>query len=361
MKLQKGLVVLFALLIAMGAWANGGAEKAAAPAVSNNAFLSDTMGIVNGSFLPNVPKPSKKWKIANITRTLMNAHWVHEKEGFLAACAHYGLSGDVFAVQTEQDVMQQANLLDTVVTKGYDAVVVSPISEKNLLPGLAKAAQKGIKIINVDTAKIQDADAQANGISIVTYIGSDNVQAGVMALEYIKSKLGDKPGKVACVEGRPGDTVAVDRTAGFVDTAKKYPNITVAASQSGQWDRLVALDVTTNMLRANPDIMGIYCNNDTMVLGALKAATGLGYKVLNSGNVDSEAGKPKTIIIIGNDGIAEALQAVQDGSLTGTIAQKPFLMGYSAVEAALQALEGQTASPRTVTPIKLLVQSDFQQ
>jgi ABC-type sugar transport system substrate-binding protein len=133
----------------------------------------------------------------------------------------------------------------------------------------------------------------------------------------------------------------------------------VAASQSGQWDRLVALDVTTNMLRANPDIMAIYCNNDTMVLGALKAAANLGYKVLNSANVDSEAGKPKTIIIIGNDGIAEALQAVQAGNLTGTIAQKPFLMGYSALEAALQALGGQPTSPATTTPIKLLVQSDF--
>jgi len=350
MNLRRGLVGLVALIFAVGAWASDEPK---------NAFLSDTMGITNGSFLPNVPKPAKKYKVANITRTLMNAHWVKNKEGFLAACKHYGLDGDVFSVQDEQQVMDQANLLDSVVTKGYDAVIVSPISEKNLLPGLAKAAKKGMKIINVDTARIQEGDAKANDISIVTFIGSDNYQAGVMALEYVKSKLGDKPGKVACVEGRPGDTVAVDRTAGFVNTAKKYSNITVAASQSGQWDRLIALDVTTNMLRANPDIMAIYCNNDTMVLGALKAATNLGYKVLNSSNVGTEAGKPKTIIIIGNDGIAEALQAVQDGSLTGTIAQKPFLMGYSAVEAALQALQGQATSPQTITPIKLLVQSDF--
>jgi ABC-type sugar transport system substrate-binding protein len=189
MKLQKGLAVLFALTMAVGARA---AE--AGGAAANNAFLSDAMGLSDGSFLPNVPKPAKKYKIANITRTLMNAHWVKNKEGFLAAAAHYGVTGDVFAVQTEQEVMEQANLLDSVVTKGYDAVIVSPISEKNLLPGLAKAARKGIKIINVDTAKIQEADAKTNGIPIVTFIGSDNFQAGVMALDYVKSKLGDKPG-----------------------------------------------------------------------------------------------------------------------------------------------------------------------
>jgi ABC-type sugar transport system substrate-binding protein len=322
-------------------------------------FLSDLMGLNNGAFLTNVPKPTKKYKIANITRTLMNEHWVKNKEGFEAAAKHYGVIGDVFSVTSEDDVMAQANLLDTVITKGYDAVIVSPISEKNLLPGLARATKKGIKIINVDTAEILPEDANANGIVVSTFIGSDNYQAGVMALEYIKAKLGTKKGKVAVIEGRPGDTCAMARTGGFVDQAKKYANITVAASQSGQWDRLKSAEVVTSILRATPDIMGIYCNNDTMVLGAMSAAAELGYRILNSTNVEADVGKPKTLILIGNDGIPEAIDAVKDGSLTGTIAQKPYLMGYAAVEAALQALEGKPVQARIATPIKLLIKSDF--
>ncbi|HWR12858.1 MAG TPA: substrate-binding domain-containing protein [Rectinemataceae bacterium] len=322
-------------------------------------FLSDFMGLKNGSFLASVPRPTKKYKIANITRTLMNEHWVKNKEGFEAALKHYGLAGDVFSVMSEQDVMAQANLLDTVIAKGYNAVVVSPISEKNLLPGLALAAKKGMKIINVDTAEILPADAAANGITVSAFIGSDNYSAGVLALDYIKSKLGDKKGKVAVIEGRPGDTCAIDRTGGFVDQAKKYANITVAASQSGQWDRLKSMEIVTSILRATPDIMGIYCNNDTMVLGAMSAAADLGYRILNATNVEADAGKPKTLILIGNDGVPEALEAVRDGALTGTIAQKPFLMGYAAVEVAIQALEGKPVQPRIATPIKLLVKTDF--
>lgn len=347
MRGKKSLVLVCLLIVAVSG------------VFAQDYFLSDFMGLKNGAFLPAVPRPSQKYKVANITRTLMNEHWVKNKEGFEAALKHYGLSGEVFSVMSEQDVMAQANLLDTVVAKGYNAVVVSPISEKNLLPGLALAAKKGMKVINVDTAEILPMDAKANGITVTTFIGSDNYQAGVIALDYIKSKVGDKKAKVAVIEGRPGDTCAIDRTGGFVDQAKKYSNITVAASQSGQWDRLKSMEIVTSILRATPDIVGMYCNNDTMVLGAMSAAADLGYRVLNSSNVDADAGKPKTLILIGNDGVPEALEAVRNGDLTGTIAQKPYLMGYAAVEAAIMALEGKAVQPRIATPIKLLTKVDF--
>ncbi|MEW6227266.1 MAG: substrate-binding domain-containing protein [Bacillota bacterium] len=322
-------------------------------------FLSKDAFLRNGAFLENVPKPSRQYKIANISRTLLNEHWVMNKEGFMAALKHYGFEGQVFAVQSEQDVIEQANILDTVVRKGYDAVVVSPISEKNLLPGLAEATKKGIVIINVDTAAILEEDAKAKGIKIATFIGSDNYEAGVDAANFIADCLNGKQGKVAVVRGRPGDTCAIDRSSGFIDTVHKYSNLKLVGDQSGMWDRMKALDVTTNMLRANPDIVGIYYNNDTMVLGGIQAAKNLGYKVLTGADARKHAGEPKTLIIIGNDGIPEALQKVKDGELTGTIAQKPYLMGYAAVEAAIIALEGGSLPKVTHTPIKLITQSDL--
>src|SRR5690606_9022780 len=172
------------------------------------------------------------------------------------------------------------NILQTVVAKGYDAVLVSPISEQNLLPGLAEASKKGIVIINIDTAAISESDAKENDINITAYIGSDNYESGAMAAKYIADALKGKKAKVGAVRGRPADTCADGRSNGFIDEINKYENITLAGYQSGMWDRLTALDVTTNMLRANPDIVAIYYNNDTMVLGGMQAAENLGYKVL---------------------------------------------------------------------------------
>jgi D-allose transport system substrate-binding protein len=328
---------------------------------ASNSFLSPNAYLKQGAFITNVPKPHKAYKIANISRTLLNEHWVKNKEGFEAALRHYGLTGQVFAVQSEQDVMEQANILQTVISKGYDAIIVSPISEQNLLPGLAEATKRGIVIINVDTAEITKKSASDNNIKISSYIGSDNYDAGVMAAKYFANALKSvKKAKVGVVRGRPADTCAIDRSDGFVQTVKKMRNLVLAGDQSGMWDRLKSLDVTTNMLRANPDLKAIYYNNDTMVLGGIEAAINLGYKVLTEAEVKKGKLKAKkTIALIGNDGVPEAIQKVKDGELTGTIAQKPYLMGYAAVEASIQALEGKTPAPVIHTPIKIIFKSDF--
>ncbi len=356
-KSKRCLVVLLVALLGVSGLFAAGANEVA-PVQDEGSFLSDSAGLTNGAFLEGVPKPTKQWKIANITRTLMNAHWVKNKEGFEAAEKHYGVAADVFAVQSEQDVMDQANILDTCIEKGYNAVIVSPITEQNLLPGLKKATDAGIVIINVDTAEISKQIAQENGIKITTYLGSNNYDSGKSAAEFISQILGSKSGEVAIIEGNPGDTCAVDRTKGFADYAKSSENLKLVASQTGKWDRLKSLEVATGILRANPDIRGIYCNNDTMVLGVMQSAEDLGYTVLNSDQF-ARAGESKTLLLIGNDGVPEAIEAVRDGKLTGTIAQKPYLMGYSAVEAAIIALEGKQPPAMFNTPVALVTKADF--
>ncbi len=346
------LFAFLALALSFAVCVANGGEKGSV------AFLDDSVGIENGSFMKNVPTPSKKYQIANITRTLMNAHWVKNKDGFEAASKHYGVDGTVFAVRSEMDVMDQANILDTIIERKFDAIAVSPITEQNLLPGLKKASEAGIVIINVDTAEILERDAQTNNITLTSYIGSNNYDAGVIAAKFMSEKLGSKDGEVAIIEGNPGDTCAIDRTSGFADESKKLPNLKLVASQTAKWDRLQALEVTTGILRANPNIRGIYCNNDTMVLGAMQAATDLGYTILTSDNIN-RAGEAKCLMLVGNDGVPEALEAVRDGELTGTIAQKPYLMGYAAVEASIMKLEGKAPEARIATPIKLVLKEDY--
>ncbi len=179
-----------------------------------------------------------------------------------------------------------------------------------------------------------------------------------MAAEFISEKLGSKTAEVAVIEGNPGDTCAIDRTSGFADAAAASSNLKLVASQTGKWDRLESLNVATSILRANPNIRGIYCNNDTMVLGVMQAAADLGYEILTSDEFD-RAGEDKTLLLIGNDGVPEAIQAVKDGALTGTIAQKPYLMGYSALEAAIIALNGEVPPERFNTPVALVTKADF--
>jgi len=89
-------------------------------------------------------------KIGVVIKTLSNPHWVAMKEGIEDLANSLGVTVEIGSVPTEADVEAQLNLLETMINKGYDAVYVSPITPTNLLPGLVKANNMGIPIINVD-------------------------------------------------------------------------------------------------------------------------------------------------------------------------------------------------------------------
>ncbi len=67
-------------------------------------------------------------------------------------------------------------------------------------------------------------------------------------------------------------------------------------------------------MRANPDVKAFYANNDTMALGVVEA-------VVN-------AGKQDEVIVVGTDGVPDAIQSVRDG--TWMPPSPPFRMRWAA-------------------------------
>ena len=287
-------------------------------------------------------EPPKKYKIGAIEKTLINEYWQFMKEGYEFAAERYGVEVEVGSVPTEADTAQQLALLESWLTKDFDALCVSPITPLNLNPALAKATEMGIPIINVDEIIPPDAAKEA-GIEIAARIASDNFHAGELAGQYMVEHL--EPGsKVAVLEGMAGNKSGQDRRDGVVSAVEGV--LEVVASQPADWDRTKALDITTNILQANPDLKGIYACNDTMALGAMEAI--------------AAAGKEGEIILIGTDAIPEAKEAVKAGRMTGTVAQYPFEMGVLAVETAIKVLEGRPVADNIPAPIKLLLAEDIE-
>lgn len=96
--------------------------------------------------------------------------------------------------------------------------------------------------------------------------------------------------------------------------------------QPANFDRAQGLDVATNLLESNPEVTGIFAENDEMALGALQA-------------LGDRAGEE--VFVVGFDGTGDALTAIEEGSMVATIAQQPAELGRAAVEAALQAVDGE--------------------
>lgn len=206
----------------------------------------------------------------------------------------------------------------------------------NLIPGIVEANRLGVPVVAVDEQPDPD-ELRAAGGHITSLVRANPYEPGITAANWMIDNL--KGGKVLAIDGLPG-TGGIRRGDGFEETIATAPAFQLVSRQPANWDRVQALNVATNVLEAHPDLVGIYCANDTMALGALEAVRAAGLE-----------GK---IAVIGTDAIPEALEAIEKGQLTGTVAQYPYEMGWLAIEQAMKAVE-QRPVPKTIdAPVALI-------
>ena len=165
-------------------------------------------------------------------------------------------------------------------------------------------------------------DRVVNDVEIDCQIASDNVAGAEIATQYIVDTLGEGI-KVAELQGTSGASAAIDRGKGFHNIADE--KMEVVASQTANFDRTEGMTVMENMLQANGDIQAVFAANDEMALGAVEAIAGAG----------------KDILVVGFDATDDAIAAIKEGRMAATIAQKPALIGSTAVENAMKLIGGE--------------------
>jgi ABC-type sugar transport system substrate-binding protein len=284
----------------------------------------------------------QEYKLLAVVKTLSNEYWQTMERGYQEAATEKGVTIDVLSVPTEQDTEQQLNQLQTALAQDYDAIMVSPITPTNLIPALLTASEAGMPIINVDE-KVDPAAAEEAGLTLTSVIASDNRDAGARAAQYMIENLPDG-GKVAIIEGKAGNQSGLDRKEGFEEAILAAGNFEVVASQPADWDQQKALDAATNILQANPDLVGFYAANDTMALGVVEAVRA--------------GGKLDDITIIGTDAIPAALAAVEAGDMEGTVAQFPAEEARIATSLAILALQGNPVEGFIPSPIELITKEN---
>lgn len=272
---------------------------------------------------------------AVILKTLANPYWVAMRDGIQAEAKKKGVSVDVFAASSEDDITGQQRLLEDAINKNYKAISVAPITAVSMIQQIVKANKKGIYVVNLDE-KIDLPQLKAAGGSVVAFLSTDNKAVGEKGGKYIVEQIGAAGGKVAIVEGKAGNTSGDARKDGAVAAFKAASKITVVASQPADWDRAKALDVATNILQRNPDLKGIYAANDTMALGAFQAVR--------------NAGKAGKIVVVGTDGAPEAIDSVKHGELSATVAQDSAAMGARSVDLMIDTLKAKPAIKADNTP-----------
>ena len=262
--------------------------------------------------------------------TLNNPFFVDLRDGALEAANEAGLT--ITVADAQNDPNRQLSQIENFIQQGVSIILVNPCDSAAIVPAIKAANKANIPVITVDRG--------ADGGEVVCHIASDNVEGGRMAGEYL-AKLVDYKGKLVELEGIPGTSAARDRGTGFNEVIKKYPDITIVARQEAGFDRAKGMTVMENILQAQPEIDGIFCHNDEMALGALRAV--------------EAAGRLSAIKIVGFDATDDAVKSVKDGKLVATVAQKPRVMGSMAVETAKQVLDGVKVDEFIPVPLELVV------
>ena len=244
--------------------------------------------------------------------TQNNPFFVTLVEGAQAQAAKLGV--ELSVADAGDDVTKQTSDIEDLVAKGISVLIVNPVDSDAVTGAVEAAMAKGVKVISVDRA--------VNGVEIACQIASDNVLGAELATQFIVDTLGEGV-KVAELEGIPGASAAIDRSAGFHNVADA--KLSVVAKQTANFDRTEGMSVMENILQANGDVQAVFAANDEMALGAVEAITGAG----------------KQIMVVGFDATDDAIEAIKAGKMAGTIAQQPALIGSTAVDNAVKLIAGE--------------------
>ncbi|MDU5535304.1 MAG: D-ribose ABC transporter substrate-binding protein [Anaerococcus sp.] len=269
-------------------------------------------------------KTDENMKIGVSLSTLNNPFFVSIREGIEEGA---GDDAETVISDAQNDSSTQSNQVEDLITQGVDLIIINPVDSTAIASSVEKANEANIPVICVDRG--------TDSGEIVSFIASNNVEGGKLAGEYILEKVGENA-EVVQLEGIPGASSTRERGEGFKEATDGKINL--VASQTANFDRAEGLTVMENLLQAHPDVKAVFCQNDEMALGASEA-------IKTSG---------KDIVVVGFDGNEDAISAVEDGSLSATVAQKPKEMGKLAIETAIKYLKGETVDEQVDSPLELV-------
>ena len=270
-----------------------------------------------------------KDSIALVISTLDNPFFVTLKEG--AEKQAKALDYDLVVLDSQNDPAKELANVEDISVRGVKILLINPTDSDAVGNAIAVANQKKLPVITLDRA--------ANKGQVIAHIASDNTAGGEMAGNYIAEKLG-KGAKIIQLEGIAGTSAARERGAGFAKAAQAH-DFKILASQPADFDRSKGLNVMENLLTAQPEVQGVFAQNDEMALGALRAI--------------QAAGK-KDLVLVGFDGTDDGVKAVKSGKMAATIAQQPEKIGEIGVQTADKVLKGEKVEASIPVELKLINQ-----
>ncbi len=205
------------------------------------------------------------------------------------------------------DTAKQVADVEDLLNRRPDILIIAPREFEGLAPALQAAAEAEVPVVLIDRS------AQGEpGVDYVTCISANFIWEGQAAAKVLARKFSGKKANIVQITGVPGSSVAIERQKGFEDEIAKHANLTIIATQNGDFTRSVAQKTMENIIQAHGDsIDAVYGHDDECAIGALQA-------------LNLSGRKPGEVAIVGIGGFRDAAQLIEKGQMEATILCSPF-------------------------------------
>ncbi|MEE1926953.1 substrate-binding domain-containing protein [Streptomyces sp. TRM 70351] len=222
------------------------------------------------------------------------------------------------------DHAQQVGQIQTLINKKVDVLVILPADGKALTQVGLEAMRSGIPVVNLD--RVFDSPQAYR-----CWIGGDNYGMGLNAGRFIGERLKDKQGaKVVELAGLDNLELTQERTRGFDDALKNYPNIEKVARQAAEFTVESGQAKMAQLLRAQPQFDALWNHDDDQGIGAERAI--------------EQAGRDE-FLMVGGAGSRAAMDTIKaDGSVLKATVLYPPTMAASAIDLARALGQGRGIS-----------------
>ncbi|OIJ17487.1 hypothetical protein BKP37_03055 [Anaerobacillus alkalilacustris] len=277
----------------------------------------------------------EKPKVVVVLKDLDTEYWNIVKAGAQKGFRNFGLEGKVVAPSYEAEEDNQENLLKNILKENPDLLIVSPLNSE-IVPILDKFYENNIPVLLLDTD-----DPWENKTA---YIGTNNIELGRIGGMLLASQL--QPGnEVALISGDINHPISGDRIKGAkISLEAVGVNIVTKAVDLPNYSGHVK-EVMEEILEEHPNIKGVFADTDIKALGV--------YEAIEEFNLN--------VLVIGADGINKMIELIEEGHLSGTVAQNPYDMGYISVEMAKKVLSGETVERNIDTGVDIIIKGNATQ
>jgi ribose transport system substrate-binding protein len=284
--------------------------------------------------------PAGKQQIAVIAKSTTNAYWKAVEAGADQAAAEANVDIIWTGPDSETNHTQQANMVDNMVTRGVNGIVLAPTNVDALVRPVEQAVASGIPVVVIDSS--------VKSTKPVSVVSTDNYAAGVQAAEALIKAMGTNRkygGKVIMLRYLEGSGSTEAREKGFTDRISKEPGLSVVDSMytRGGGSTTDAADTADALLRRyinNNELQvdGIFESNQPTAIGMLR-------------KLDQFRAQGVTISAqdVGFDSHDILLKGIRDGEIAAIITQDPKKMGYLGVKTMVAYLKGEKVDPSIAT------------